>query len=122
MKWWETPAHSSKNNDTDEVYRTYVSVIRKGDFVFPVDVDIKFDDGSSAVEHWDGQDRWVRYRYDRKAKIESAQIDAHNQITMDRDPFNNSFTKEPDARAVHKLRNIWVFASEWLSQLLAWLT
>jgi hypothetical protein len=87
-----------------------------------VDVDIKFDDGSSAVEHWDGQDRWVRYQYDRKAKIQSAQIDAHNQITMDRDPFNNSFTEDPDPRAVYKLRTIWVFASEWLSQLLAWLT
>jgi hypothetical protein len=122
LKWWDTPAHASKASEKDEVYRTYVTVARNGDFIFPVDVDIKFDDGSSAVEHWDGQDRWVRYQYDRKAKIQSAQIDAHNQITLDRDPFNNSFVAESDARAVHKLRNIWVFASEWLSQLLAWLT
>ena len=122
MKWWENPAHGSKDNGKDEVYRTYVTVVRKGDFIFPVDVDIKFDDGSSAVEHWDGQDRWVRYQYDRKAKIESAQIDARNQITMDRDPFNNSFAESANPLAVHKLRNIWAFASEWLSQLLAWLT
>jgi len=122
VKWWDTSAHGSKANAKDEVYRTYVTVARKGDFIFPVDVDIKFDDGSAAVEHWDGQDRWVRYQYDRKAKIQSAQIDAHNQITLDRDPFNNSFVREADPRAVHKLRTIWVFASEWLSQLLAWLT
>jgi aminopeptidase N len=122
LKWWDTPAHPSKKNEKGEVYRTYITVVRKGDFVFPVDVDIKFDDGSTAVEHWDGQDRWVRYQYDRKAKIQSAQIDAHNQITLDRHPFNNSFTEESDPRAAHKLRTIWVFASEWLSQLLAWLT
>ena len=122
LKWWETSARGAKVSAKDEVYRTYVVVERKGEFVFPVDVDVKFDDGSSAVEHWDGQDRWVRYQYDRKAKIQSAQIDAHNQIIMDRDPFNNSFTEDPDPRAAHKLRTIWVFASEWLSQLLAWLT
>jgi hypothetical protein len=122
LKWWDTPAHASKADEKNQVYRTYVTVARKGDFVFPVDVDIKFDDGSAAVEHWDGQDRWVRYQYDRKAKIQSAQIDANNQITLDRDPFNNSFVKEADPRAAHKLRTIWVFASEWLSQLLAWIT
>ena len=122
LKWWDKPARGSKDDGKSEVYRTYVTVVRKGDFIFPVDVDIKFDDGSSAVEHWDGQDRWVRYQYDRKAKIDSAQIDARNQIGMDRDPFNNSFTESGDPLAVHKLRNIWAFASEWLSQLLAWLT
>jgi hypothetical protein len=122
LKWWDTAARGAKVSAKDELYRTDVVVERKGEFVFPVDVDVQFDDGSTAVEHWDGQDRWVRYQYDRKAKIQSAQIDAHNQIHMDRDPFNNSFTEDPDLRAAHKLRTIWVFASEWLSQLLAWLT
>jgi len=122
LKWWDTPAHGAKKNDKDEIYRTYVTILRKGDFQFPVDLDVKFDDGSTATEHWDGQDRWIRYHYDRKARIASAQIDAHNQITMDRDYFNNSYTEDSDPRAAHKLRNIWVFASEWLSQLLAWLT
>jgi hypothetical protein len=120
LKWWEKHSDSGKNKD--EVYRTYVTVQRKGDFVFPVDLLVKFDDDSTATEHWDGQDRWVRYQYDRKAKIKSAQIDPQNQITMDRDLFNNSYLKKSDSYAVYKLRNMWIFASEWLSQLLAWLT
>ncbi|MFZ3216781.1 MAG: M1 family metallopeptidase [Candidatus Acidiferrales bacterium] len=123
LQWWEKPvAGARKSKHLDEVYRTYVTVRRTGDFLFPVDLVVKFDDGSSATEHWDGQDRWVRYQYDRKAKIESAQIDPQNHITMDRDPFNNSYTATPSALATHKLRNMWVFGSEWLSQLLAWLT
>ena len=122
LKWWEPSTPGSKGNNKDEVYRTYVTLTRRGDFVFPVDLIVKFDDNSTATEHWDGQDRWVRYQYDRKARLSSAQIDARDQITMDRNPLNNSYVDAGDPRAVHKLRNIWVFASEWLSQLLAWLT
>jgi Peptidase family M1 domain len=118
LKWWESSIGSNK----DAVYRTYVSVRRTGDFQFPVDLVVKFDDGSSATEHWDGQDRWMRYQYDRKAKVVSAEIDPQNQVMMDRNWFNNSYTVEADARATHKMRNIFVFASEWLSQVLAWLT
>jgi hypothetical protein len=97
-------------------------VKRDGDFVFPVDVVVKFDDGSTATEHWDGQERWTRFQYDRKAKVVSAEIDPQTQVTMDRNFFNNSYTLDADARATHKMRNIFVFASEWVSQLLAWLT
>ncbi len=120
LKWWEATAFSSKSKD--QVYRTYVTIRRTGDFLFPVDVLVKFDDGSTATEHWDGQDRWMRYQYDRQAKVVSAEIDPQNQVTMDRNLFNNSYTVEEDPRATHKMRNIFVFASEWVSQLLAWLT
>jgi Peptidase family M1 domain len=120
LKWWDTSMAHPK--PADGIYRTYVTVRRKGDFVFPVDLVVKFDDGSTATEHWDGQDRWMRYQYDRKAQIASAQIDPQTQIYLDRNFFNNSYNDKGDDRAVHKFRNLWVFASEWLSQLLAWLT
>jgi hypothetical protein len=120
LRWWETsPVHSKP---ADGIYRTYVTVRRKGDFVFPVDLEVKFDDGSAATEHWDGKDRWMRYHYDRKAQIVSAQIDPQNQIWLDRNFFNNSYNEQSDARATHKFRNLWIFASELFSQLLAWLT
>jgi hypothetical protein len=120
LKWWDTSAAHSK--PADGVYRTYVTVRRKGDFIFPVDLEVKFDDGSTATEHWDGQDRWIRYQYDRKAQIASAQIDPQSQLLLDKNYFNNSYNEQSDARATHKFRNLLVAASEWLSQLLAWLT
>jgi hypothetical protein len=120
LKWWEPASFGAKSKS--EVYRTYVSVKRTGDFIFPVDVLVKFDDGSSATEHWDGQDSWMRYNYDRAAKVVSAEIDPQSQVTMDRNMFNNSYTVDADPRAAHKMRNIFVFASEWFSQLLGWLT
>jgi Peptidase family M1 domain len=105
-----------------DTYRTTVAVHRKGDFIFPVDVEIKFDDGKSLVEHWDGRDRWVCYVYDRPAQIVSAEIDPEHKVLLDLNLYNNSYRAKEDKRAIHKLSDIWMFVCEWLAQLLAWLT
>ncbi|MGA9890037.1 MAG: M1 family aminopeptidase, partial [Candidatus Acidiferrales bacterium] len=61
LKWWEKHSQFGEDKDKNEVYRTYVTVRRKREFIFPVDLVVKFDDGYTAKEHWDGQDRWIRY-------------------------------------------------------------
>ena len=99
-----------------------MTVHRKGDFVFPVDLRVTFDDKSTATEHWDGKDRWVRYEYIRPTEVATAEIDPEHKILLDRNSFNNSYSVTADKRATHKLANIWLFASEWLSQLFAWAT
>ncbi|MGA8142968.1 MAG: M1 family metallopeptidase [Candidatus Acidiferrales bacterium] len=119
VKWYEPETEASKSGDA--LYRTYVSVQRKSDFVFPVDLKINFDDKTSVTEHWDGHDRWKRYVYDRKAKLVSAEIDPGHQVWLDRDLYNNSYVVESDSRATKKLSNILAFAGQWFAQLLAWL-
>ena len=119
VNWYEPENVAAKNSDP--LYRTYVTVQRKDDFIFPIDVKITFDDKQSQTEHWDGRDRWVRYVYDRKSQVVSAEIDPNNQIWLDRNLFNNSYVVKPDRRATKKLSNIWGFVSEWIAQLLAWL-
>ncbi len=118
--WYEKTRSSEKAGET--LYRSSVVVHRKDDFVFPVELEVKFDNGETAREHWDGRDRWIRYSYVKKARIVSAEIDPGHQIRLDRNLFNNSFVVQEDKRAVRKLTNYWTFVSEWLSQLLAWLT
>jgi aminopeptidase N len=113
---------AAESHSSNDIYRTTVAVHRKGDFIFPVDVEIKFDDGKSLLEHWDGRDRWIRYQYDRPAQIVSAEIDPENRVQLDLNLFNNSYRTVADKRAVHKLFNIWTFVGEWFAQLLAWLT
>src|SRR5438270_8059454 len=70
---WYKEKHERKQEEKkrEEAYRSNVWLHRKEDFVVPVDVEIKFDDGEKVREHWDGQDRWVRYTYEKKAKVES---------------------------------------------------
>jgi hypothetical protein len=118
--WFVKDRPDAKQGET--LYRSTVVVHRKGDFIFPVDLEVKFDDGETVLEHWDGRDRWIRYTYNKKAKVVSAEIDPEHKILLDRNTFNNSYVEEADNRATKKLTNLWVFASEWLSQLLAWLT
>ena len=119
VNWYEPEKTALKNSDV--LYRTYVTVQRKDDFIFPVDVKITFDDKQSITEHWDGRDRWTRYVYDRKAQVVSAEVDPGHQVWLDRDFFNNSYVVKADSRATEKLSNIWGFASQWIAQLLAWL-
>jgi hypothetical protein len=120
LNWYESS--NAASNPHDAVYRTYVTIHRKGDFIFPVDIAVRFDNSETIREHWDGRDRWVRYVYDRKSKLVSAEIDPEHAVWLDRNFYNNSYIVEPDKRASKKLTHIWIFLSEWLSQLLAWLT
>ena len=119
VNWYEPENVAATNSDP--LYRTYVTVQRKDDFIFPIDVKVTFDDKQSVTEHWDGRDRWVRYVYDRKSQLVSAEIDPAHQLWLDRDLFNNSYIVKADSRATKKLSNILGFVSEWMAQLLAWL-
>ena len=102
-----------------DLYRDQVVVSRKGDFIFPVTVEIKFADGKKVREQWDGRERWVRFMYDKPARIESAEIDPDHQVYLDKDFFNNSKTVKADTTASRKLTNYWRFVSQWIGQMLA---
>jgi hypothetical protein len=119
VKWYEKKAQEAKAGET--LYRTYVTVHRKGDFVFPVDVEVRFGDSASVSEHWDGRDRWVRYTYIRKTKLASAQVDPQHEVWLDRNFFNNSYVVKADRTATFKLANLRLFLNEWLAQSLTWL-
>jgi hypothetical protein len=103
----------------DTVYQSYVSLHRKGEFVMPVEIEIKFDNGERVREHWDGQSRWTRFEYQKKAKAVSAEIDPEHTIQIDRNDFNNSYSVVADGKPANKLANYWLFITQWLGQQLA---
>jgi hypothetical protein len=117
--WYQKNPQKDKKRGT--LYHSTVLVHRKGDFIFPVDVQVKFDNGETVTEHWDGRDRWVRYQYDKKARIVSADIDPEHQAWLDKDFFNNSRTRKAVQAPHHKLAMYWTVISQWCAQLLAWL-
>jgi len=119
LDWQEKNPPEAKRGET--VYRTHVLVHRKGDFIFPVDVLVKFDNGESLRQRWDGRDRWVRYSYDKKARLESAEIDPESAVRLDKNFFSNSYVDKEDDRAARKLARYWTIAVQFLAQLAAWL-
>ncbi len=119
VEWYQKNPPQQKKSET--LYRTTVLVHRKGEFIFPVDVLLKFDNGETVREHWDGRDRWVRYTYDKTAKLVSAELDPKHQVGLDKDFFNNSYVKEQQSGARRKLASYWLVFTQVLGQLLAWL-
>jgi len=118
--WYLQKPPQEKKGET--LYHTTVVVHRKGDFVFPVEVLIKFDNGDSVTEHWDGRDRWVRYSYDKKAKLVSAEVDPGGGVWLDKDFFNNSYVaKEEDSGARTKLVGYWRIFVQFLALWFSWL-
>jgi hypothetical protein len=115
--WFEK---NPKEKENDTLYESTVMVHRKGDFVFPVQVSVKFENGETAREHWDGQDRWTRFRYLKKSKVVSAEVDPDHTIHLDRNDFDNSRTREPNSAATGKLAHFWMFLTQTLSQFLSW--
>lgn len=115
--WFEEKAE--KKGET--LYRSSVLVRRKGDFIFPVEVEVKFDNGEKVREKWDGRDRWIRLAYEKKARIVSAEVDPEHKVWLDTNLFNNSQTRERHSAATRKLANYWLFLTQFFAQLLAWL-
>jgi hypothetical protein len=121
VNWYEDKKKGADRDDKNTVYRSYVWLQRKEDFVMPVDVEIKFENGDKIREHWDGAGRWTRLGpYDKKTKIASAEIDPDHKIELDRNNFNNSHTAEANGKPARKVSNYWLFVTQWMSQALAW--
>jgi hypothetical protein len=117
---WFQDQNKTKKHDKNTVYHDTVWLHRRGDFILPVVVEIKFSDGSKVRENWDGKDRWTKFSYEKKAKVESAEIDPDHLIFIDRDNFDRSRRAKPDVKAGLKVGNYWMFVTEWASQALAW--
>jgi hypothetical protein len=118
LDWYQKRPSTGKGAQ----YRSYVVLHRIGDFVFPTDLEVKFDNGDVVHEQWDGRDRWIRYTYVKPAKIVSAEIDPEHKVLLDRNFYNNSYTVRGDARARNKL-TVWsTFVRQWMFQLCALLT
>jgi aminopeptidase N len=118
INWYDENAKEKKG---ETVYETQVILHRKGDFIFPVEAEVKFDNGESTRERWDGKDRWVRYVYRKKAQVESVQIDPDHKVTLDRDDLNNSQVTKSQRGATAKIATYWMFLTQLLAQFLSWL-
>ena len=82
---------------------------------------MKFDNGESTRERWDGKDRWVRYVYHKKAKVDSVQIDPDYRSRWT--AITSTTVSHHDRRhgATAKIATYWMFLTQFLAQMLSWL-
>ncbi len=113
-EWW-------KGGNAAGPYQTSVVVRRKGTFLFPVNLEVGFADGSKELATWDGKDRWARFSWEKPVRAVYAQVDPDGNVPLDVNSFNNSYTLQRDRTARLKLTNYWVFAQQLLGQWLSFL-
>ncbi len=122
MTWYFDQAYRSSNafdyavggltsRMDGQTAHTEVTVQRRGEAVFPVDVEVTFADGSRAREHWDGRDRWKLFVWDRPAAAVSAEVDPDHVLLLDINRTNNSRTLAPQAAKA---------ARQWAGRWLVW--
>lgn len=104
---------------TADGYRTTLVVRRLGDGVFPVDVRVRFADGSEVRERWDGRGAWQLFQYDRPARAVSAEVDPDRVLLLDVARTNNSRTLDPrgPTAATHWARQWMVWVQDLLLQM-----
>jgi hypothetical protein len=89
-----------KREDKDAPWISEVVVHRKGDFVFPVELKVVFEDGSEKREKWDGGKSagptWKRFVYETKKPVAWAEIDPDGKVPLDTARFNNAERVEPE--------------------------
>jgi len=100
----------SADSDTSEtMYRSGVNLQRVGEFIFPVELRVVFENGDTIDETWDGKDKWKKFRYTKPSKLVSAEIDPDRKIPLDVNLTNNSLTVEPQGNGLLKLSSKLLF-------------
>ena len=127
-KWWlpeNDPAQTA-------ALRSSVTVHRIGDFILPVEVEVRFSDGTRVLEHWvpgntnepgaPGENtRWHTFHYTGTAHPVSAEIDPSHAMPLDVDEFNNSRTVAANRTPATKLGVLWMSTLQSAGQFASWL-
>jgi Peptidase family M1 domain len=92
-----------------------VEVQRKGDWVYPVEIRVTFEDGSTETVHWLGVEGKKMLEWRNGKRIVSAQVDPGYTLALDVDINNNSMTLEPTSAP------LWKYAAKvlfWVQQMM----
>lgn len=95
--------------------RSTITVQRRGDWVFPVELLVTFEDGSTQTLHWSGEEGMHFFRIEGNSKVVSAQVDPQYKLLLDVDINNNSLNLQP------KTAPLWKYAAKavfWIQNLL----
>lgn len=109
-----------RNPEPEEPLRHQNEIVveRLGEVALPVKIDVKFDDGTSATEQWDGIDRWKRFEYVGTQRVEWAIVDPDGALPLDVNRLNNSRMRAAGTRGIVRLTSRWAFWFQGLVHLL----
>jgi hypothetical protein len=76
-------------------FKTLIMVRRYGEAVFPVTIEVVFENGERVREQWSGRDRWKALTYERGAGVDRVMVDPGRTLLLDINYTNNTYTTKP---------------------------
>ncbi len=111
-------AYKDGSGESGNVAAT-VEVQRLGDWVFPVEIAVFFEDGSQENVYWSGEEGKKTFVFLQRGKVVSACIDPDQKMLLDVDLNNNSRTLEPRRAPLWKYASRVLFAIQRFMQFIA---
>jgi len=121
------PAPGQKKDQVKEkIYETTITLRRYGEIKlgpgYNLKLKVEFEDGSTEWREWDGQSRWVRFIFEKPARVKQAILDPEALWLVDANLSNNSYSRKgPGTKLMHVttgllwlVQNILVTLSSWL--------
>jgi len=84
---------------TVAVWCSVVNIYNHGNVHYPVDIQVTFEDGTQVTEHWNGDQAYKKFHYEKPAKVERVVVDPDGKLFLDVNQSNNSRTRTPDRTA-----------------------
>ncbi len=97
-----------KKNKAKKFYNR-IGVMRDGNGVLPVEIEVVFENGKKKNLKWDGEGRWKIFEFYSKNSISYVQIDPKGKIALDRNILNNSLRLEEDSKPVKHFSSVFAF-------------
>ena len=79
----------------DDQWLIEVDLIRRGDFIGPVEVELTWDDNTSERRLWDSAERWVRWHFDDRRRLEQVIVDPDGAWAMETRRVDNYWRAFP---------------------------
>jgi len=73
--WSEVEEDQTTDETAENSWQVDLQLARRGDFIGPVDVELRWSDGTVERRTWDSQTRWVRWRLEGSSRLEHVVVD-----------------------------------------------
>lgn len=108
----------SAGEKTETMYRSVITVRNNGTAVFPTTVLIRFANGDSVIETWDGRENPKQFTYHKNTKAVSAAVDPTMINVLDLALSNNTKIVEPEMTGISRYTVRVLFWLQCMCQLL----
>jgi len=85
-------------------YRCEVVIVNSGAVAVPVEVEMRFQDGTAIRDRWDdrGGSAWHRFVFERSSPLAEVVIDPDGRVVLADNPLDDQLRLAPDSRASYR--------------------